>query len=209
MIRTLFFDLGGVIYTSNRDEAVRRFEALGLTDADRRLKAYTQQGFFGQLEDGSVSDDEFLVELSRLCRREVSWNECQHCWLGYCEDLPQRNLDMLACLRSEGYRLVLTSNTNPFVMEWTESNRFDGSGGSIHDYLDDLYVSYQLGSLKPSPDYFRAILSAEDIQAGHVLFVDDSPANVAAAEALGIHTLLAENGKDWTGRLRERLEEYK
>ncbi len=34
MIKTVIFDMGGVIITLNHDEAVRRFSALGLQKAD-------------------------------------------------------------------------------------------------------------------------------------------------------------------------------
>ena len=37
MIKTVIFDMGGVIITLNHDEAVRRFSALGLQKADEVL----------------------------------------------------------------------------------------------------------------------------------------------------------------------------
>ena len=48
-IRLILFDLGGVIYTSDRHEAVRRFGSLGLKDAEHQLNMYTQTGLFGAL----------------------------------------------------------------------------------------------------------------------------------------------------------------
>ena len=42
MIKTVIFDLGGVIITLDQSQAVRRFEKLGLNDAAMRLDAYTQ-----------------------------------------------------------------------------------------------------------------------------------------------------------------------
>ena len=41
MIRTISFDLGGVIITIDHQQAVRRFEELGLKDAAQRLDPYT------------------------------------------------------------------------------------------------------------------------------------------------------------------------
>ena len=51
-IKTIVFDLGGVIITLDQSQAVRRFEELGLKDANERLNAYTQEGIFGELENG-------------------------------------------------------------------------------------------------------------------------------------------------------------
>ena len=42
MIKNIVFDLGGVIMTIDQSEAVRRFKALGLEDAEARLDPYTQ-----------------------------------------------------------------------------------------------------------------------------------------------------------------------
>ncbi|MBF1435901.1 MAG: HAD family phosphatase, partial [Prevotella micans] len=60
MIKTILFDLGGVIYTGDVDRAMSRFRDIGLQDVEKRLNAYTQTGIFGKLEDGSMSDTDFL-----------------------------------------------------------------------------------------------------------------------------------------------------
>lgn len=49
VIKNIVFDLGGVIMTLDPAEALRRFKALGLSDAERYLDAYTQSGIFGIL----------------------------------------------------------------------------------------------------------------------------------------------------------------
>ena len=49
MIRTILFDMGGVVITLDQQQAIKRFKALGLKDAEQRLDAYTQQGIFGDL----------------------------------------------------------------------------------------------------------------------------------------------------------------
>ena len=49
MIKTVIFDMGGVIITLNHDEAVKRFSALGLQKADEVLDPYCQAGIFGDL----------------------------------------------------------------------------------------------------------------------------------------------------------------
>ena len=41
------------------------------------------------------------------------------------------------------------------------------------------------------------------------IFVDDSPANILAAQQVGLRTLLAVNGEDWTDSLLDSLGEEK
>lgn len=207
MIKTIIFDMGGVIITLGPDEALRRFKALGLKDAEQHLDSYTQRGIFGQLEKGDIDAVTFQKKLSRMVGRELTFEQCRHAWLGYFKEVPQRNLDALADLRRKGYRLVLLSNTNPFVMSVILSSSFDGHGHSLADYLDAIYMSYEMKALKPDETFFRKVLIAEQTSPSECLFLDDGPRNVAVASQIGMRTYCPANGEDWTGRLYEILSE--
>ena len=206
MIKNLIFDLGGVIITLAPEEALRRFKSLGLENAEEQMDIYTQTGIFGQLEEGKISAEKFREELSRQVGREVTYDECCHAWLGYVKEVPQRNLDVLQRLRSEGYRLILLSNTNPFMMSWVRSPEFDGHGHSIDYYMDACYLSYQLGVMKPSTQFFHEVLMTEKIMASESLFLDDGARNVATASQMGMRTYCPENGADWTSKIYEYLK---
>ena len=206
MIKNLIFDLGGVIITLAPEEALRRFKSLGLENAEEQMDIYTQTGIFGQLEEGKISAETFREELSRQVGREVTYDECRHAWLGYVKEVPQRNLDVLQRLRCEGYRLILLSNTNPFMMSWVRSPEFDGHGHSIDYYMDACYLSYQLGVMKPSTQFFHEVLMAEKIMASESLFLDDGARNVATASQMGMRTYCPENGADWTSKIYEYLK---
>ena len=205
MIKNLIFDLGGVIVTLAPDEALRRFKSLGLENAEEQMDAYTQMGIFGQLEEGKISAEAFREELSRQVGREVTYDECRHAWLGYVKEVPQRNLDALLRLRSEGYRIILLSNTNPYMMSWVRSTEFDGHGHSIDYYMDACYLSYQLGVMKPDTEFFHRVLMTEKIMASETLFIDDGPRNVATASQMGIRTYCPQNGADWTTTIYEYI----
>ena len=206
MIRTIIFDLGGVILTLDQSEAIRRFQQLGISDADRRLDIYTQDGIFGQLEEGKITADTFQREAGLLAGHQLTFEECRWAWLGYAKELPQRNLDLLLKLRSEGYRVVLLSNTNPFMMSWMRSPEFDGQGHSIDYYMDACYLSYEMGVMKPSQEFFHRVLMAEGISPSETLFLDDGARNVAAVSQMGIRTFCPENGADWTKEIYDYLK---
>ncbi len=208
MISTIIFDLGGVIITLDQQQAQKRFEDLGLTDVAKRLDPYTQQGILGDLEEGKISAETFRKELSLLVGHEVTFEQCCYAWQGYAKELPQRNLDVLRKLKAEGYRLILLSNTNPFMMEWVDSPRFDGHGHGIRDYMDACYLSFQMKVMKPNSLFFHKVLMAEQVSPSECLFVDDGPRNVAAASQMGIRTFCPENGADWTVDIFNYLKEY-
>jgi putative hydrolase of the HAD superfamily len=198
MIKTIAFDLGGVIITIDQPQAISRFKEIGATQVEDYLNPYTQTGIFGDLEHGLISAEEFRVALGELMGKEFTYEQCAYAWQGYAKDVPQRNLDIVMRLRQEGYRVVLLSNTNPYMMDWAMSPAFDGKGHPLSYYFDHCYLSYQLKKMKPSEDIFREVLRQEQTFPGEVLFVDDGPRNVAAASQIGFRTFCPENGSDWT-----------
>lgn len=207
-IKTILFDLGGVIMTIDQEQAIRRFKEIGVLDIERHLDPYTQTGIFGDLECGKISDEEFRSRLSQMTGKDLSWNECQYAWLGYVADVPGYKLEHMLDLRRRGYRVVLLSNTNPFIMGWAMSDRFDGQGHTLRHYVDEAYLSYQCKAMKPDERFFRYVVEHEGLVADETLFVDDGPRNVKAAEAMGIHTLCPANGADWTDDLEQILKKY-
>ena len=204
-IKNIAFDLGGVVIALSYEQAVRRFEEIGLKDARQHLDAFHQRGIFGDLERGIITTEEFRIELGKLIGREVTYDECLYAWHGYVEYVPQKNLQMLLKLRQLGYKVCLLSNTNPFMMQWAMSNEFDGNGHSMDYYFDNLYLSYKYKYMKPSPEIFKIMLEGQQSSAEETLFIDDGQKNVEAAKELGMKTLFPENNEDWTEPLAKLL----
>lgn len=207
MIKTVAFDLGGVIITIDQSQAISRFKEIGATNVEEWLDPYTQTGIFGDLEHGLISAEDFRKELSRLIGKEVTKEQCAYAWQGYAKDVPARNLELVRKLRQQGYRVVLLSNTNPYMMMWAMSPEFDGQGHSLADYFDYCYLSYEMKLMKPSDNIFRQVLMQEQTFPDEILFVDDGPRNVAAASQLGFRTFCPENGKDWTKEIYNYLKD--
>ena len=189
-----------------QEEAIKRFKSIGLKNVEDYLNPYTQTDSFGDIEEGKISAEQFRAKLSELIGKEVTYEECKFAWLGYRQDVPLRNLDILRKLKAQGYKLILLSNTNPFMMSWGLSGEFDGNGNSLESYFDSLYLSYKLGVMKPNKKIFQYIIDNEKIQPGESLFIDDGERNINAARLLGFKTLCPINGEDWTKELIEILK---
>jgi putative hydrolase of the HAD superfamily len=86
---------------------------------------------------------------------------------------------MLATLQAD-YHLSLLSNTN--VAHYEKLRR----DYNFFDYFDQLFLSYELGMMKPSPTIFEHVITALDIAPAKVAFFDDGARNVEAAKGLGI-----------------------
>ncbi|HHX44830.1 MAG TPA: HAD-IA family hydrolase, partial [Chloroflexi bacterium] len=89
-------------------------------------------------------------------------------------------------LREARVRVGLLSNAPPSRTTGTSTAARWGMEG-----LFDVQVfSYAVGALKPDPRTYRAALRALQAAPKETLFIDDAPANVVAAQALGIDAVL-------------------
>lgn len=201
MIKTIAFDLGGVVMEIDPQQAVRHFEEIGVADAATYLDPYTQKGFFGALEAGTMEPEEFRRRLSAMVGRKLTHAECAYGWTGYRVGVPQANLRKVEELRQRGYRVVLLSNTNPYMMSWVRSAAFDGGRHGADYYFDALYLSYELRLMKPDRAIYQLVLQREGVAPQEMLFIDDSERNVASAAALGIRTYRPADAHVWAKEL--------
>ena len=203
-VKNIAFDLGGVVLALSYEQAVRRFEEIGLRNARQHLDAFEQKGIFGDLESGRITAEDFRRELSLLVGRELTAEACYQAWHGYVDYVPKRNLEAILSLRARGFKVCLLSNTNPYMMQWAERD-FDGEGHPISDFFDAMYLSYQCGVMKPRREIFEMMLKGQQAKAEETIFVDDGPRNVEAAAALGMHTLCPHDNEDWTAPLEKLI----
>ena len=55
------------------------------------------------------------------------------------------------------------------------------------DAFDGVVVSGEVKTLKPQPEIFQILFERHDLTPSDCVFIDDVPANVAGAEAVGMH----------------------
>lgn len=213
MIKNIIFDFGGVVVPLNPEEAYKRFETLGVKDARERLGKYGQTGIFLQCENGSIDAETFRLELGKLVQQlngstEVpafTFEECEWAWRGYVTEVHPERLQNLLRLK-ERFNVLLLSNTNPYMTRWADSTEFSGDGHPIGYYFHRTFYSYRMKDYKPSATIFQRVLNEAELKAEETVFLDDGPANVEAANRLGIHGLLVPKNEDWWPALKEKLD---
>lgn len=92
-------------------------------------------------------------------------------------------VDVLADLRAAGVPLFALSNwsaeTFPFARE-----RFD-----FLAWFEGIVISGEVGVNKPDPRIFEHLVERFGVEPAAALFIDDSPANIDVATALGFHAI--------------------
>lgn len=206
MIKHLLFDMGGVVFTQNTQEAFRRFKAIGL-NPNYYMGEYGQKDFFLDVETGAISAEDFVKKVAEVRGNDdLSWDDLLQCWLGFFDGVKSKVVEDLDLLHRD-FHLCLLSNTNPFIMSHTRSKAFTAEGRPITDFFDTLFLSYEMGICKPDARIFLKALEMEQMKAEECLFIDDSKKNTDAAEKVGIHTLFVPSNSDWMLALKERLKE--
>jgi putative hydrolase of the HAD superfamily len=106
-------------------------------------------------------------------------------------------------IKARGVRTACVTNN---ILEFGEGWR---SLVPVDDLFDAVVDSCHTGVRKPDPRIYRLALDAVDADAEAAVFLDDHPANVAAAEALGMRGIVV--GRDRLSafdRLEELLAEH-
>ena len=208
MIKNILLDMGGVIFRQDTAEACRRFQKLGL-DTDFYMGEYGQKDFFLDLETGRIDTSEFCKRLAQVTGHEhISYEEAEHCWLGFIRDVPMKGLHYLLRLK-RNYHLGLLSNTNPFIMNYNRSERFCIEGIPVTHYLHSFFCSYEMGVCKPNIEIYQQTLEKGNFKPEETIFVDDSKKNIDVANTLGIHGLHVEANSDWFAPLSEFINQFK
>lgn len=196
MIKTVVFDLGGVLIHLDREESLRRFAELGIPGVEAMLDPYLQSGYFLAVEDGTLSKDGFRDALSRLAGKELTHEQISHAYMGFLKEVAAYKFDYIDTLRDR-YAVHILSNTNPYVMEYGESDQFLPNGRKLSSYCDYKFASCEMGMVKPHRGIFEYMIERTGLIPEETLFLDDGPANVAMAAEMGFRTYCPKNGEDW------------
>ena len=188
-IRTIFWDLGGVLLTNGWDihQRARVLSSLGVD-----LKAYeavhdTHNYFW---ERGLSSAEDFFRETVLLPNPQLELTFVQ-LWPLVCAEskvLHAECFDILSALKAAGsYRLATLNN------ESRELNAHRLDAFDLRRYFGYFLCSGYLHEMKPAPGFYRYAIEISGLHPSSSLFIDDKPENCAAAAALGMQTIVFES----------------
>lgn len=204
-IKNIVFDLGGVVIELDRDQAVRRFEQIGVEEAEQLIDPYEQKDIFLEVENGAIDVETFHRKLQEHTGKTLSFEEIIWAWMGFVKEVPQYKLDYILRLR-ENYNVYLLSNTNPIIQQqWAQTDRFTPAGKPLNHYFDKLYTSYEAGVTKPDIRIFQHMLNDSGMFPFETLFIDDAKVNIEVGASLGMLTYQPENGEDWRPAINRLL----
>ena len=202
-IKVVCFDLGGVVIricrTWPQGCAAAGLDVRTQHDRDRTAERRTQTVVDYQC--GRIDCVTFATQISEIIEGEYSAEEIMavhHAWLidSYAgiEDIVNR-------LNTAGYHTACLSNTNH--AHWIRMDEFPAVGK-----LQTRLASHELGLHKPDTEIYIAAQDAFGCEPHEIIFFDDLPENVKAAEATGWNAVQIDHAGNTSAQVRQGLSRY-
>lgn len=198
MIKAIIFDFGRVISAQKPPSLFRQYEAeLGLQPDTLNPTMFDSKAWQDTLMGRKTAEEFWLAigpELGLKTEKEI-----KAFWRRYHAD-ETINGDVLNLIRRlhGQYKLAILSNSPPGLTKWLAE-------WDISDLFDVVFCSGDEGVTKPDPTAYNVTLLKLHVEPGEAVFIDDTPENVEAARALGIHGIVFTSSEKLEDELRELL----
>lgn len=195
MIKAIIFDMGGVLVDLDIEDCKKVFkETLGYDDIDQIIDACHQKGIYGDLEEGTLSAEEFRSIVLAGSRPgstpEMVDEAMSHILVG----IQPYKVQMLKKLAQE-YDLYMLSNNNAICLPYSRA-MFAEAGIPLEDIFKKCFFSFEMKALKPSAAFYKAVVEQIGLPAEELFFIDDSQRNVDGSIAAGLPAVYYEPGTD-------------
>ena len=195
MIKALIFDMGGVLVDLDIEDCKKVFkEKLGYYDIDNIIDACHQKGIYGDLEEGTLSAEDFRAIVMAGSRPGASVEDIDEAMSHILVGIDPAKVQLLKDL-SEKYDLYMLSNNNPICLPFS-SRMFDEAGIPLKDIFIKCFFSFEMKALKPSRKFYEAVVREIGLPAEQMLFIDDSQRNVDGSIEAGLPAVYYEPGTD-------------
>jgi len=178
--KVVVFDYGEVISFSPSDSDRQALLSIARVPEESFWPPYWQNR--DALDAGTMSIRQYWLEIARHAGVDFSESRIQQLWIADYRSWLSVNpdtYDVLLALREGGTRMALLSNAG-----------FDFGGyfrhGPMGSLFERVFVSAEMGRLKPEQAIYQDVLDELGIEAGDMIFIDNKAVNIDGAAALGI-----------------------
>lgn len=177
----LLFDLGGVLIESSVFKQLSRLLPEQASPADLKER-WLFSPVVRQFELGKISPfefaEDFVAEWGLDQSPEAFLEEFSSWPRDFFPGARQAILDW-----RKSYKVGCLSNSNPLHF---------GQFGDFEEIFDIALFSHRLGAIKPDREIFLLALHECGVEPSGIYYFDDSPANVQAAQSLGMTAFCVE-----------------
>ncbi|GAA1446472.1 HAD family hydrolase [Leifsonia poae] len=178
--KVIVFDYGEVISVTPSEADRAALAGVAGGDAEVFWPAYWRHR--DALDQGTMSIREYWRGIEHEMGEQWGDATIHRLWLADFRSwlsIDHDTLQVLLDLQAGGTRMALLSNAGRDFGSYFRH-------GTLGDLFEQVFVSGELGTIKPSADIFEIVLTELGITAENMVFIDNKEVNVRGAEALGI-----------------------
>lgn len=198
MLKAVIFDMGGVLLrTEDRDPRTALGARFGLSYAQMDELVFNCESA-KQATTGRISEEAHWLSIAahlQLAPEEITAFR-EAFWAG--DRADEQLLAYIESLRPR-VRTALLSNA------WSNARADLVERYGLDRVFDVLVFSAEIGMAKPDAKIYQHVLQLLQVRPEEAVFVDDMPANVTAARALGMQAIHFQNSAQTLGELQSLM----
>lgn len=177
-ITTIVFDMGGVLVDFDAKRSLSTHFAPEYHDLINE-KTFASETW-KLMDKGDFEVEEAIRIMCRELPAELH-EEVSKMILDHEGEMPPiaEMYPIVKTLKENGYRIYLLSNCPSWFDEFKKSV-------PVFDFFDGFIISAKYNLIKPGKEIFSVLFNEFSLDASECFFIDDSPANVATANGLGM-----------------------
>ena len=196
MIKTIFFDIGGVLLTDGWGHNSRRAaaEKFGL-DWDEYSDRHEKVAH--AIETNRLSLEQYLDRAIFYRPREFSREEFRAFVFAQSQPKPE-SIEIVAQLANSKKYFLATINNEILELNVYRLEHFD-----LRNHFSVFFSSCFLGLRKPDEAIYRLVLQVTQQAPANCVFIDDREVNLECPRELGINTIMFRDAEKLRSELRE------
>ena len=179
-LKALALDLGNVLVKVDHFRFCRRLAGLaGLTSEEVYARIFESDLEFGY-DTGRLTSEEFHRRVLDHFGVSLPFPQFSFWWSDIFD--PMEGMAALVRHLAARYPLYLMSNTNPLHFDFIREHY------PLLHHFQSFVLSFEVGSRKPEPGIYQALIRQTGLSPAQCLFVDDKLPFVAAAQDQGLQS---------------------
>ncbi|MEM7206270.1 MAG: HAD family phosphatase [Pseudomonadota bacterium] len=197
--RAAIFDLGNVVVNWNPTGIVATLDCDAETQAELKRALFDHPDWLA-LDQGTTTEADVLARIhgSTGLNVDLIRSTFEATKLSFTE-IPQ-TIALIDELHQTGIPMYCLSNMSLDSYAAIRERAFFA-------HFTGIVISAQENLLKPDPAIFRRLIERYDLQHHSLLFIDDMPENILAAEKLGLEGVLFDRSENAIEKIREYFYE--
>jgi len=176
--KCIFCDLGGVCITVDPGPAMQDLAFMSRRSEEEVTGTIFNSGLIERFEKGEIDSRRFHALVCRRLAIHPTYSRFKTLWTGMFG--PSYGMDDILARLKMDWKLFAVSNTNEIHFP------FIALTNPVVRHFSGFFLSYELGHLKPEPEFFVKAIDRSGFAPDEILYIDDRPDFVAAGRAQGL-----------------------